>query len=176
MYKEDKYEGEYAKVFKSTFDYLKNGKLNKKEWAELSLLICNLMWYEDELDETNISDRVSLVWDSLKHTIAKSKKNAKAYRDKKAVEDIQQPTSKSIKPNYGFVKEEKEPSCFTDNTMSESLSTNKEKLKDMLFNSGYTKNQNFTVLCYNNPKVMDSLHNLGLTKEEGEEVWNEVRK
>ena len=69
-------------IFKDTFEYLMDGDLTGEQFAELMRLIYQLRW-GDGVDDSKIEDKdVKLIWRTLKHTVQKSKTNAKQYQKK----------------------------------------------------------------------------------------------
>lgn len=69
-------------IFKDTFEYLMSGEITNEQFAELMKLVYQLRW-GDGVDETLIKDKdVRLIWRTLKHTVQKSKTNAKQYQKK----------------------------------------------------------------------------------------------
>lgn len=67
-------------IFKDTFEYLMDGDLTGEQFAELMKLVYQLRW-GDGVDESLIKDKeVKLIWRTLKHTVQKSKTNAKQYQ------------------------------------------------------------------------------------------------
>ena len=82
-------------IFKDTFEYLMDGDLTGEQFAELMRLIYQLRW-GDGVDDSKIEDKdVKLIWRTLKHTVQKSKTNAKQYQKNNA----------DIKPNNEFENE-----------------------------------------------------------------------
>ena len=69
-------------IFKDTFEYLMSGEITNEQFAELMKLVYQLRW-GDGVDESLIKDKeVRLIWRTLKHTVQKSKTNAKQYQKK----------------------------------------------------------------------------------------------
>lgn len=82
-------------IFKETFEYLMDGELTGEQFAELMKLIYQLRW-GDGVDDKQIKDKdVRLIWKTLKHTVQKSKTNAKQY----------QKNNTDIQPNSEFENE-----------------------------------------------------------------------
>lgn len=82
-------------IFKDTFEYLMSGEITNEQFAELMKLVYQLRW-GDGVDETLIKDKdVRLIWRTLKHTVQKSKTNAKQY----------QKNNTDIQPNNDFQNE-----------------------------------------------------------------------
>lgn len=82
-------------IFKDTFEYLMDGDLTGEQFAELMRLIYQLRW-GDGVDDSKIEDKdVKLIWRTLKHTVQKSKTNAKQYQKNNA----------DIQPNNEFENE-----------------------------------------------------------------------
>lgn len=82
-------------IFKDTFEYLMDGDLTGEQFAELMKLVYQLRW-GDGVDDSKIKDKeVKLIWKTLKHTVQKSKTNAKQYQKNNA----------DIKPNNEFENE-----------------------------------------------------------------------
>jgi hypothetical protein len=69
-------------IFKDTFEYLMDGDLTSEQFAELMKLIYQLRW-GDGVDDSKIMDKeVKLIWKTLRHTVQKSKTNARQYQKK----------------------------------------------------------------------------------------------
>lgn len=82
-------------IFKDTFEYLMSGEITNEQFAELMKLVYQLRW-GDGVDESLIKDKeVRLIWRTLKHTVQKSKTNAKQYQKNKT----------DIQPNNEFENE-----------------------------------------------------------------------
>lgn len=82
-------------IFKDTFEYLMDGDLTGEQFAELMKLVYQLRW-GDGVDDSKIKDKdVRLIWKTLKHTVQKSKTNAKQY----------QKNNTDIQPNSEFENE-----------------------------------------------------------------------
>lgn len=82
-------------IFKDTFEYLMSGEITNEQFAELMKLVYQLRW-GDGVDESLIKDKeVRLIWRTLKHTVQKSKTNAKQYQKNKT----------DITPNTEFENE-----------------------------------------------------------------------
>lgn len=82
-------------IFKDTFEYLMDGDLTGEQFAELMKLVYQLRW-GDGVDDSKIKDKeVKLIWKTLKHTVQKSKTNAKQY----------QKNNVDITPNNDFENE-----------------------------------------------------------------------
>lgn len=82
-------------IFKDTFEYLMDGDLTGEQFAELMKLVYQLRW-GDGVDDSKIKDKeVKLIWKTLKHTVQKSKTNAKQY----------QKNNTDIQPNSEFENE-----------------------------------------------------------------------
>ena len=82
-------------IFKDTFEYLMDGDLTGEQFAELMKLVYQLRW-GDGVDDSKIKDKeVKLIWKTLKHTVQKSKTNAKQY----------QKNNTDITPNTEFENE-----------------------------------------------------------------------
>jgi restriction endonuclease Mrr len=82
-------------IFKDTFEYLMSGEITNEQFAELVKLVYQLRW-GDGVDESLIKDKeVRLIWRTLKHTVQKSKTNAKQYQKNKT----------DIQPNNEFENE-----------------------------------------------------------------------
>lgn len=108
-------------IFKDTFEYLMDGDLTGEQFAELMRLVYQLRW-GDGVDDSKIEDKdVKLIWRTLKHTVQKSKTNAKQY----------QKNNTDIQPNTDFQNEvpDKIPSVQLEEIQKEEESQ-KEFQKD----------------------------------------------
>lgn len=71
-------------MFKSTLEYSVKGKLTPKQFAELIKLIYSTRWEDKVINDEDIKDeKVCLIWQTLKHSVVKSKNNSKNYQKKK---------------------------------------------------------------------------------------------
>jgi hypothetical protein len=90
-----------------------DGDLTCEQFAELMKLIYQLRW-GDGVDDSKIKDKeVKLIWKTLRHTVQKSKTNAKQYQKKNT--DIQPNTEFETTP----VEECKIPSVSHEGTPEE---------------------------------------------------------
>ena len=65
-------------MFKSTLEYSVKGKLTPKQFAELIKLIYSTRWEDKVINDEDIKDeKVCLIWQTLKHSVVKSKNNSK---------------------------------------------------------------------------------------------------
>lgn len=95
-------ESEGIMIFKDTMEYLINGEINEMQYAYLTKLIYETRW-GNGVDESTIEDRdVRMIWKTLKHSIRKSKDNAKQYAKAKLKKEAE------ISPN--------KPDFYSDDT------------------------------------------------------------
>lgn len=102
-------ESEGIMIFKDTMEYLINGEINEMQYAYLTKLIYETRW-GNGVDESTIEDRdVRMIWKTLKHSIRKSKDNAKQYAKAKLKKEAEiSPNKPDLNPNNTEVPQEEE--------------------------------------------------------------------
>ena len=120
-------------LLKDIIEYGIKGELTPKQFVELFKLIYDTRWENKVINDEDIKDeKVCLIWQTLKHSVVKSKNNSKNYQKKKNAnktvtsDNTPKVDNQPIQDNYVFkppYKNLKE----RENRMLENIKNNNEE-------------------------------------------------